>query len=173
MHWGVFTISATHPLLYQNYLEEPQLPVRLVKEWILMLLIKKQLTWKLFIFWYLMSFFHKKMSQNLWAAIWASDSNILLAPKKKFGPAYGLASFQALQRISDKIIQNPIYADRHFTELMNYTPWSKSSRILLQHVSKWKVAVNYLLCICKHILYGLLIGFNKIFITKLKKFQAV
>ena len=44
-------------------------PVRLVKEWILMLLIKKQLTWKLFIYWYLMSFFHKKMSQNVWATI--------------------------------------------------------------------------------------------------------
>jgi hypothetical protein len=36
---------------------------------ILMLLIKKQLTWKLPIYWYLMSFFHKKMSQNLWATI--------------------------------------------------------------------------------------------------------
>jgi hypothetical protein len=40
-----------------------------VKEWILMLLMKNQLTWKLFIYWYLMSFFHKKMSQNLWATI--------------------------------------------------------------------------------------------------------
>ena len=27
------------------------------------------------------------MSQNLWAAIWASDSNILLAQKKLFEPA--------------------------------------------------------------------------------------
>ena len=47
-------------------------PVRLVKEWILMLLIKKQLTWKLSIYWYLISdvfFFIKKMSQNLWATI--------------------------------------------------------------------------------------------------------
>jgi hypothetical protein len=24
MHWGVFAISAARPLLYQNYLEEPQ-----------------------------------------------------------------------------------------------------------------------------------------------------
>ena len=38
----------------------PTTPVRLVKEWILMLLIKKQLTWKLFIYWYLMSFFIKE-----------------------------------------------------------------------------------------------------------------
>ena len=30
---------------------------------------KKQLTWKLFIYWYLMSFFHKKMSHNFWATI--------------------------------------------------------------------------------------------------------
>ena len=58
-------------------------PVRLVKEWILMLLIKKnQLTWKLFIYWYLMSFFFiKKMSQNLWATImpFGPVTNILLA----------------------------------------------------------------------------------------------
>ena len=54
---------------------------------------------------------------------------------------------------------------------MNYTTWSNSSRILLQHVCKWKVDVNYVLCICKHILYGLLIGFNKIFITKLQIFK--
>ena len=26
-----------------------------------------------------MPFFHKKMSENFWAAIWASDSNFLLA----------------------------------------------------------------------------------------------
>jgi hypothetical protein len=38
MHWGVFANSAAH--LYQNYLEKPPTPVRLVKEWILMLLIK-------------------------------------------------------------------------------------------------------------------------------------
>ena len=30
---------------------------------------KKQLTWELFIYWYLMSFFHIKMSQNCWATI--------------------------------------------------------------------------------------------------------
>jgi hypothetical protein len=31
---------------------------------------KKQLIWKLFIYWYLMSFFHKKkMSQNVWVTI--------------------------------------------------------------------------------------------------------
>ena len=82
MHWGVFPISAAHPLLYQNYLEEPQTPVRLVKEWILMLLIKKQLTWKYIDIWCL--FFHKKMSQNLWAIImpFGQVTNILLAPKK-------------------------------------------------------------------------------------------
>ena len=80
----------------------PKLPwrapttVRIVKEWILMLLIKKQLTWKLFIFWYLMSFFHKKMSQNLWATImpFGPVTNILLAQKKKFGPAKGWPHFR-------------------------------------------------------------------------------
>ena len=30
---------------------------------------KKQLIWKLFIYWYLMSFFINKMSQNVWATI--------------------------------------------------------------------------------------------------------
>ena len=45
----------------------------------------------------------------------------------------------------------------------------------MQPVSKLKVDVKYLLCIyvCKHILYGVLIGFNKIFIAKLKKFKPV
>ena len=74
-------------------------PVKLVKEWILMLLIKKKLTWKLFIYWYLMSFFHKKIVTKFMGhhyTIWASDSNILLAPKKFFGPAWGWPSFQAL-----------------------------------------------------------------------------
>ncbi len=47
---------------------------------------KKQLTWKLFIFWYLMSFFHKKMSQNLWATImpFGPVTLIFYWPKKKF-----------------------------------------------------------------------------------------
>jgi hypothetical protein len=45
--------------------------------------------------------------------------------------------------------------------------------ILLQPVSKLKVDVKYLLCICKHILYGLFIGFKKIFIKQLKNVQAV
>ena len=78
-----------------------------------------------------------------------------------------------LQHISDKIIQNPLQTVRHFSELMklNYTMWSKSSQILLQPISKLKVYVKYLLCICKHILYGPLIGFNKIFITKLENFK--
>jgi hypothetical protein len=45
-----------------------------------------------------MSFFHKKMSQNLWATImpFGPATNILLAQKKKFGPAFGCPSFQAL-----------------------------------------------------------------------------
>jgi hypothetical protein len=66
--------------------------VRLVKEWILMLLIKKQLTWKLPIYWYLMSFFHKKNVTNFMGhhyAIRTSDSNILLAQQFFFGPAKG------------------------------------------------------------------------------------
>jgi hypothetical protein len=38
-----------------------------------------------------MSFFHKKMSQNLWATImpFGPVTNILLAEKKNFGPALG------------------------------------------------------------------------------------
>jgi hypothetical protein len=53
---------------------------------------KKQLIWKLFIYWYmyLMSFFHKKNVTKCLGhhyAIWTSDSNFLLAQKKNFGPA--------------------------------------------------------------------------------------
>jgi hypothetical protein len=43
---------------------------------------KKQLIWKLFIYWYLMSFFHKKNVTECLGhhyAIWTSDSNFLLA----------------------------------------------------------------------------------------------
>jgi hypothetical protein len=88
---GCFRNFSCTPVIVPKLPWRAPTPVRLVKEWILMLLIKKQLTWKLFICWYLMSFFHKKMLQNLWAAIWASDTNILLAPKKLFW-----LSFQAL-----------------------------------------------------------------------------
>ena len=71
-----------HTCTYQNYLEEPPTPVRLVKEGILMLLIKKQLIWKLFIYWYLMSFFYTKNVTKCLGhhyAIWTSDSNFSLA----------------------------------------------------------------------------------------------
>ena len=45
-----------------------------------------------------MSFFHKKMSQNLWATImpFGPVTNILPAQKKKFWLAKGWPSFQAL-----------------------------------------------------------------------------
>jgi hypothetical protein len=50
-------------ILYPDFSNDCSHPnptlVRLVKEWILMLK-KKQLIWKLLIYWYLMSFFHKK-----------------------------------------------------------------------------------------------------------------
>ena len=46
----------------------PPTPVRLVKEWILMILIKKHLIWKLFIYWYLMSFFHKKKCHKMFGS---------------------------------------------------------------------------------------------------------
>jgi hypothetical protein len=53
---------------------------------------KKQLIWKLFIYWYLMSFFHKKMSQNVWA--FGPVTNFLLAQNFFFGPAKAGAHFR-------------------------------------------------------------------------------
>jgi hypothetical protein len=47
-----------------------------------------------------------------------------------------------LQRLSDKIIQHPLRSVRHFSGLMNYTTWSKSSPILLKTVSRLKVDIN-------------------------------
>ena len=47
-----------------------------------------------------MSFFLKKNVTKFMGHhydIWASDSNILLAQKKNFGPAFGCPSFQALK----------------------------------------------------------------------------
>ena len=60
---------------------------------------EKRLIWKLFIYWYLMSFFHKiNVTKCLGHhyAIWTSDSNFLLAQKKKFRPPKGWPSFQSL-----------------------------------------------------------------------------
>jgi hypothetical protein len=48
-----------------------------------------------------------------------------------------------LQRLSDKIIQNPLRTVRHFNELMNYTTWSKSSQILLQPDSRCRCQIFY------------------------------
>ena len=90
MHWGVFAISAAHLYLPKLPWSVPPTLVRLVKQCILMLLIKKQLIWKLFIYWYLMSFFHKKNVTKCLGhhyAIWTSDSNFLLAQQFFFGPA--------------------------------------------------------------------------------------
>jgi hypothetical protein len=53
--------------------------------------------WKLFIYWYLMSFFHKKNVTKCLGhhyAIWTSDFNFLLAQKKIFGPAKAGAHFR-------------------------------------------------------------------------------
>jgi hypothetical protein len=60
--------------------------VRLGKEWMLMILIKKQLLWKLFIYWYmyLMSFFHKKKCHKMFGP---PLCHFLLAPNFFFGPA--------------------------------------------------------------------------------------
>ena len=95
---GCFRNFSCTPVPAKITLKSPT-SVRLVKELILMLLIKKQLIWQLFIYWYLMSFFHKKNVTKCLGhhyAIWTSDSNFLLAQKKKFGPPKGWPSFQAL-----------------------------------------------------------------------------
>jgi hypothetical protein len=56
-----------------------------------------------------MSFFHKKMSQNVWATImpFGPVTNFLLAQKKFFGPAKGWPSFQALQmHLKIRVLKN-------------------------------------------------------------------
>ena len=60
-----------------------------------------------------MSFFHKKMSQNLWATImpFGPVTNILLAQKRIFGPAKR-PSFQALTII---IISLIVSCTHHYT----------------------------------------------------------
>ena len=73
------------PVPTKTTLKSPPTPVRLVKEGMLMLLIKKQLIWKLFIYWYLMSFFYTKNVTKCLGhhyAIWTSDSNFSLAQTK-------------------------------------------------------------------------------------------
>ena len=74
---GVFSQFQLHTRYCTRItLKSPNHSETRVKEWILMLLIKKQLTWKLFIYWYLMSFFHKKNVTKFMGhhyAFWASD----------------------------------------------------------------------------------------------------
>ena len=51
-----------------------------------------------------MSFFHKKNVTKFMGhhyAIWASDSNILLAQNIFFRPAFGCPSFQALDMLQE------------------------------------------------------------------------
>jgi hypothetical protein len=97
--------------------------------------------------------------------------NLVLIPKKISVNFNILISFQGL---SDNIIQHPLRTVRHFSELMNYTTWSKSSHILLQPVSRLKVDAKYLLytCTCVYAsisFMGCWLALIKIFITKLKK----
>ena len=77
---GCFRNFSCTPVLYQNYLEEPPPPQpRETSERMNFNVIdKKQLIWKLFIYWYLMSFFQKKNVTKCLGhhyAIWTSDSN--------------------------------------------------------------------------------------------------
>ena len=93
---GVFSQFQLHTCIYQNYLEEPPNPCETSERMNFNVIDIKQLTWKLFIYWYLMSFFHKKMSQNFWATImpFGPVTHFLLAPKFFFGPAYGGSHFR-------------------------------------------------------------------------------
>jgi hypothetical protein len=54
-----------HTCTYQNYLEEPPPPRETSERMNFNVIDKKQLIWKLFIYWYLMSFFHKMFGPPL------------------------------------------------------------------------------------------------------------
>ena len=97
----MFSQFQLHTCTYQNYLGEPPAPnPRETSERMNFNDIdKKHLIWKLFIYWYLMSFCHKKNVTKCLGhhyAIWTSDSNFLLAQIFFFGQDKGLPSFQAL-----------------------------------------------------------------------------
>lgn len=101
----MFSQFQLHTCTYQNYLEEPN-PRETSERMNFNVIDKKQLIWKLFIYWYLMSFFHKKNVTKCLGhhyAIWTSDSNFLLAQKNLFGPAKGWPSFQALHLLQHSI----------------------------------------------------------------------
>ena len=66
MHWGVFAISAAHLYLPKLPWRAPPPPPPETSERMNFNVIdKKQLIWKLFIYWYLMSFFHKMFGPPL------------------------------------------------------------------------------------------------------------
>ena len=79
---GCFRNFSCTPVIVPKLPWRAPTPVRLVKEWILMLLIKKQLTWKLFICWYLMSFFHKKKCHKIYGPPFGPVTLIFYWPKK-------------------------------------------------------------------------------------------
>ena len=86
MHWGVFAISAAHPLLYKITLKSPN--PRATSERMNFNVIDKKKTINLKTVYILISdvfFFIKKMSQNLWATIMPFGPVILIFywPKKK------------------------------------------------------------------------------------------
>ena len=125
MHWGVFAISAAHLYLPKLPWRAPPPPptlVRLVKAWMNVNVIdKNQLIWKLFIYWYLMSFFHKyNVTKCLghYYAIWTSDSNF-------FGPASGWPSIQPLNDVYHDVSLS-IYVNLSWRSLWS---WSYGSWI--------------------------------------------
>jgi hypothetical protein len=101
---GVFSQFQLYTCTYQNYIEEPN-PRETSERMNFNVIDQKQLIWKLFIYWNLMSFFHKinvtsslkllvQMNQNLVGSIYGRSSIKIAhfvpirysAWKKKFGP---------------------------------------------------------------------------------------
>ena len=83
---GVFSQFQLYTCTYQNYIEEPN-PRETSERMNFNVINQKQLIWKLFIYWNLMSLFHKKKCHKLFGPpLCHLDQwlNFLLAPKKKF-----------------------------------------------------------------------------------------
>ena len=85
MHWGVFAISAAHLYLPKLPWRAPSPNPHETSERMNFNEIDQiYLIWKLFIYWYLMSFFHNKNVTKCFGhhyAIWTSDSDFFTGPK--------------------------------------------------------------------------------------------
>jgi hypothetical protein len=152
MHWGVFAISAAHLYLPKLPWRAPT-PVRLVKEWILMLiLIKKTINLKtVYILISDVFFSSKKCHKMFGPPLCHLDQwcNFFTGPNFFFGPSIGWPSFEALYILCVYAIMAPAHESEtivfNFRKLLSTLPkYAELEQILLFSVNWGEQVCNML-----------------------------